>query len=154
MEFGKLQKNQETILQWTYPQLLYQLPVSDQPQFKKNQKYWNWRFFLSEGLSWEGIPGDYPNNWEGNWITMFQKIVRYLRLNEWYDSKVPFVLCCIWSCYLRNSSSITTERYAEVFIAGAVFTSLFLLLCKFRTIKLKVKIARSNFPTLRITNRR
>ena len=57
---------------------------------------------------------------------MFQKIVRYLRLNEWYDSKVPFVLCCIWSCYLRNSSSITTERYAEAFIAGAVFTSLFL----------------------------
>lgn len=57
---------------------------------------------------------------------MFQKIVRYLRLNEWYDSKVPFVLCYIWSCYLRNSSSITTERYAEVFIAGAVFTSLFL----------------------------
>lgn len=57
---------------------------------------------------------------------MFQKIVRYLRLNEWYDSKVPFVLCYIWSGYLRNSSSITTERYAEVFIAGAVFTSLFL----------------------------
>ena len=57
---------------------------------------------------------------------MIRKTVQYIRLRDWYDSKVPFVLCYLWCIYLHNSLSITTERFAAVFIGGALFTGLFL----------------------------
>lgn len=55
-----------------------------------------------------------------------KKIFSYIRLSEWYDSKIPFMLAAFMYFYYLDIEQYSCEQFLERFIAYMLYISMFL----------------------------
>lgn len=55
-----------------------------------------------------------------------KKIFSYIRLSEWYDSKIPFMLAAFMYFYYLDIEQYSGEQFLERFIAYMLYISMFL----------------------------